>query len=35
LLGIPLLAERVGVFTAFSWWFDCTGKFIHQLGHIL
>jgi hypothetical protein len=35
LLGIPLLAERVGVFTAFGWWFECTSKFIHQLGHVL
>jgi len=35
LIGIPLLAERVGLSTAFGWWFECTGKFIHQLGHVL
>jgi hypothetical protein len=34
LLGIPLLVEQVGVFTAFGWWFDCTGKFLHQLSHV-
>jgi len=35
LVGIPLLVERVGLFTAFGWWFECTGKFIHQLGRVI
>ena len=34
LVAIPLLAERVGLSTALGWWFECTGKFIHQLGHV-
>jgi hypothetical protein len=25
----------VGLFTAFGWWFECTGKFIHQLGRVI
>lgn len=35
LVGIPLLAERVGLLTAFRWWLECTGKFIQQLGHVI
>lgn len=35
LIGVPLLVERVGLFTAFGWWFECTGKFIHQLGRVI
>ena len=35
LMGIPLIVERVGLFTAFGWWFECTGKFIHQLGRVI
>jgi len=34
LIGIPLLIEKVGIATAFVWWFDCTAKFLHQLTHI-
>lgn len=34
LLGVPLLVPRVGLFTALGWWFECTGKFIHQLGRM-
>jgi hypothetical protein len=35
LIGIPLLVERVGLFTALGWWFESTGKFIHQLGRVI
>jgi len=35
LLGIPLLAAKVGVFTALGWWFECTGEIFHRLGQLL
>jgi len=35
LIGIPLLVEKVGIFTAFGWWFECTGRFIQQIGRLL
>ena len=35
LIGIPLLIEKIGIATAFTWWFDCTARFLHQLTHIL
>lgn len=34
LLGIPLLAARVDVFTAVGWWFECTGEVIHRMGKL-
>jgi hypothetical protein len=34
LLGIPLLAGKVGVFAALSWWLDCTGEVFHRLGKL-
>jgi hypothetical protein len=35
LLGIPLLAARVKVLTALSWWVACTGETLQQLGRML
>ncbi|HEX3800137.1 MAG TPA: hypothetical protein VH413_15695 [Verrucomicrobiae bacterium] len=35
MLGVPSLAARVGVFTAFGWWFECTGQVIQRLGRFL
>lgn len=35
MLGVPLLASRVSVFTAFGWWFECTGQVIQRLGRFL
>ena len=35
LLGIPLLIERVGIATAFTWWFESTRDFIHEIGRVL
>jgi len=35
LLGIPLLAAKVGVWTALGWWFENTGAVFHQLGRWL
>lgn len=32
LLGVPLLASKVGVWTAAGWWFECTGGVFHLLG---
>jgi hypothetical protein len=32
LVGIPLLAAKVDVFTALGWWFECTGQVLHWLG---
>jgi hypothetical protein len=32
LLGIPLLAAKVGIWTALGWWFECTGEVFHLLG---
>lgn len=32
LIGVPLIAERVDVMTALGWWFEGTGKVLHQLG---
>jgi hypothetical protein len=34
LLGIPLLAARVGVWTAMGWWLECTGEVFHLLGRL-
>lgn len=34
LLGVPLLAQRVKVFTAFGWWLQCTGEVLHRLGRL-
>ena len=35
LVGIPLLAPRVDVTTALGWWLECTGQFLHELGHVI
>ena len=32
LLGIPLLASKVGVWTALGWWFECTDEVFHRIG---
>jgi len=34
LLGIPLLAAKVGIWTALGWWFECTGEVFHRLGQM-
>ncbi|MDB6018549.1 MAG: hypothetical protein JWR19_3038 [Pedosphaera sp.] len=35
LLGVPLLAARVGVLTSLGWWLECTGEVLHRLGKLL
>jgi hypothetical protein len=35
LLGIPLLAAKVDVGTAFMWWFACTREVFHRIGQLL
>jgi hypothetical protein len=35
LLGIPLLASKVQVWTAMGWWLECTGEVFHRIGHLL
>lgn len=35
LIGIPLIASKVGVLVALGWWFDCTGEFFHRLATLL
>jgi hypothetical protein len=32
LLGVPMLASRVGVLTALGWWMQCTGQVVQRLG---
>jgi len=32
LLGVPLLAARVGVFKTLGWWMECTGRVLQGLG---
>jgi hypothetical protein len=32
LLGVPMLASRVGVLTALGWWMECTGQVVQRLG---
>jgi hypothetical protein len=32
LLGIPLLASKVGLWTALGWWLECTGEIFHLIG---
>ena len=34
LIGVPLLTARVSLFSAFGWWFECTGEVLHRLGRI-
>jgi hypothetical protein len=34
LLGVPLLASRVTVFTALGWWMECTGQVLQRLGRL-
>jgi hypothetical protein len=35
LLGIPLLAAKVEVWTALNWWFQCTGNVFHRIGQLI
>lgn len=35
LLGIPLLASKVQVWTAMGWWLECTGEVFHRIGQLL
>jgi hypothetical protein len=35
LLGIPLLASKVQVWTAMGWWLECTGEIFHRIGQLL
>ena len=35
LLGIPLLAAKVGVGSAFTWWFECTREVFHRIGQLI
>lgn len=35
LLGIPLLASKVGVATAMGWWLECTGEVFHRIGQLI
>jgi len=35
LLGIPLLAGKVGVGSALGWWFECTINVFHRIGQLL
>jgi hypothetical protein len=33
LLGIPLLASKVGVGTALNWWFESTRELVSRVAH--
>jgi len=35
LLGIPLLAAKVGVLMALGWWLEGTGEVLQRLGRML
>ena len=35
LVGIPLLAGKVGVRTALGWWFENTAEVFHRIGHLI
>ncbi|SRR5258708_324310 len=35
MVGIPLLAAKVGLLTAMGWWLECTGQFLHNLHRVL
>ncbi len=35
LVGIPLLASKVGVGTALHWWFLCTSNVFWKIGHLI
>jgi hypothetical protein len=35
LIGIPLLASKVDVSTALSWWLKCTGEVVQRIGRVL
>jgi hypothetical protein len=35
LLGVPLLAARVGLLTSLEWWLKCTGGVLHRLKELL
>ena len=34
LLAVPLLTSRVGVFTSFGWWLQCTGDLLQRIGSL-
>jgi len=34
LVGVPLLAAKVGLLTVLGWWLECTGEVLHRLGRI-
>src|SRR5712664_841750 len=35
LIGIPLLASKVDVSTALSWWLNCTGEVVQRIARVL
>lgn len=35
LLGIPLLASKVQLWTAMGWWLECTGEVFHRIGQLI
>jgi len=35
LLGIPLLASKVEVSTAFGWWYTCTRELVHRITQLI
>jgi predicted permease len=35
LLGIPLLAAKVDVGTAFVWWFECSREVFYRIGQLI
>ncbi|HOX56800.1 MAG TPA: hypothetical protein P5205_10205 [Candidatus Paceibacterota bacterium] len=35
LVGIPLLVPKLGVPTAFRWWWDCTAEVLHRLTGVI
>ena len=35
LIGIPLLAAKVDVFTALGWWLENTGAVLHRIGKLM
>jgi len=35
LLGIPLLAAKVDVSSAFGWWYTCTRELVHRIAQLI
>ncbi|MDB6125104.1 MAG: hypothetical protein JWQ71_4097 [Pedosphaera sp.] len=35
LVGVPLLAAKVGLLTSLEWWLQCTGDVLHRLRDVL